>query len=101
MPNSQRNKGEVVPAEDTLRLMTTVGPSRAARYLGVSTTTLHKARNSQEVSKVIEVASAGVLRGLSAEPTKHLDTFILEVEHHKTPLVEKFAEMVSARLRHA
>lgn len=98
---SQRNKGEVVTAEDTLRLMSTVGPSRAARYLGVSTTTLHKARNSHEVSKVIEVASAGVLRALSAEPVKHLDTVILEVEHHKMPLVEKFAEMVHGKLHHA
>ena len=99
MPN--RNKGEVVPAEDTLRLMTVVGPSRAARSLGVSTTTLHKARNTHEVSKVIEVAAAGVLRGLNAEPTKRLDTFMLEVESHKAPLVEKFAEMLHAKLIHA
>lgn len=60
-------KGEAVIPTNLLRLMDAVGPSRASRELGVSTTTLHKAKKANLVSKSIEVAARAVLRDVVGE----------------------------------
>ena len=62
--STARTKGAVVPPIHTLRLMDVVGPTRAARDLGTSTTTLYKAQKHKLVSRVIEVAAEGVLRSI-------------------------------------
>lgn len=66
-----RDKGEIVPPLRTLQLVSVMGVTRASKELGVSMTTLHKARKNGYVSKVIEVASDGVLRAIGAEPAMH------------------------------
>lgn len=119
-PSTARSRGEVAVPKATADLVIRDGVTKAARALGVSTTTLHKARVSNEVSKVVEVAAAGLLgynssterRSFSSsEATVRqvpnlntaLDTelFLVEVPADKAPLVEKFAEMVHATILRA
>ena len=57
-----RKRLSVAP-DKTLMLMKSLGPTRAAQALGVSTTTLYKARATGEVSKVLEIAAEGALSG--------------------------------------
>lgn len=103
---ADRIKGETVAPTKTLKLMETIGVSRTSRMLGVSTTTLHKARKYNMVSRVIEVAAEGALRSLagpatSAAPAMHRSTtaaFILEVDESKREMVLAFANMVGAKL---
>lgn len=59
--NHSRQKGEFVTPKAILSLMDQVGPTKAAKELGVSTTTLYKARRGGEVSRAYEVAAAAIL----------------------------------------
>lgn len=59
--NHGRQKGEFVTPQAILALMEQEGPTRAAKELGVSTTTLFKARRGGQVSRVYEVAAAAIL----------------------------------------
>jgi hypothetical protein len=112
-PRSQeRQKGDVTDPIKTIQLIDAVGVSRASRSLGVSTTTLHKARKpGAKVSRVIEVAAAGALREIGGEPiSAELATFVasvprsatkaflLEVDADKASTVEQFAKMVHGKL---
>lgn len=69
---SSRQKGEFVTPKAVLQLMTQLGPTKAARQLGVSPTTLYKARRGGEVSRVYEVAASGILGqpAAAAKPAK-------------------------------
>lgn len=76
----ERTKGEAVTPVAVLHLIERVGVTAAHRMLGVSTTTLHKARKpGAVVSRVIELASEAKLRemqmqesGLAAEEARIL-----------------------------
>lgn len=64
----ERTKGEAVKPEAVLQLIAKIGVTAAHRALGVSTTTLHKARKPNAVvSRVIELASESKLRELQTE----------------------------------
>lgn len=90
---AERIKGETVQPKRTLALLETVGVSKASRALGVSTTTLHKARKLGLVSKVIEVAADGELQRIGGRQPAHqapvVDLLLLEIDHAKRPIVER------------
>lgn len=117
MPN--RTKGETCDPVKTLQLVATLGVTKAAKELGVSTTTLHKARRGLTVSKVVEMAATGLLvkhapkRPANAQPAavaemasfaptpeaeqRHRDAlFVIAVDAEKAPLVRRFAELLDA-----
>jgi len=103
----ERIKGETVPPVNTLRLLDSVGASRASRMLGVSTTTLHKARKHQLVSRVIEVAAAGQVAALGdtvlKAPAKRRDEaikalFLIEIPQDKVKVMQRLAEALDAEL---
>jgi hypothetical protein len=89
-----------------MKLMETIGVSRTSRTLGVSTTTLHKARKFGLVSRVIEVAAEGALHNLAPAaatsaatiPRRGTVMFMLEVEASQADMVRKFADMLGAKL---
>lgn len=117
----ERLKGETVEPIETLKLMRLLGVTKTAHRLGVSTTTLHKARSQSVVSRVIEVAAAGEMlreqRGKVTQkpaetpPTNgaaeipvvsHMQNgatviYLLEVKKTHAPTVEKFAEALKAK----
>lgn len=109
---AERLKGETVPPIKTLQLMAAIGVSKTARTLGVSTTTLHKARNHNLVSRVIEVASAGALREIGAgeatgmaspamtdgEARRGKAAIVLEVDPSQEPALDSFAKAIGARV---
>lgn len=117
-PATKQRRGEAVEPAMTLRLMEAVGVSRAARMMGTTTTTLHRARNLNAISKVYEVAAAGELRTLGSpdgatetyrapgmaahKPTaatpRDTAIFIMEVPSDRVPMAEQFASMVGAKL---
>lgn len=94
MPNSDtkdRVKGEATEANDTLKLLQFLGVTKAARALGVSTTTLHKARNEGVVSKVIEVAAGAVLSdtpNIKMTPDERL-LILIEAPKSRAAVVER------------
>jgi hypothetical protein len=57
----QERKGEAVKPVALLQMMEKFGPTRTAKQLGVSTTTLYKARNGNIVSKSIELAASALI----------------------------------------
>lgn len=102
-------RGETVKPSSTVRLMQAIGTSRASRALGVSATTLHKARKLGQVSRVIEVAAEGALRGVPVQPEpptritpvspkEGTVVYLLEVSASKSEVVEKLAEALDATL---
>lgn len=110
-----RVKGETVTPINTLTLISRLGVTRAHRELGVSTTTLHKARKSNVVSKVVEIAATAALANLG-QPAKaapqpftqstgsgkvagadHI-VFLISVERSKEQMVREFARMLGAEL---
>ncbi len=106
---SVREKGETVSPVKTMQLLSVMGVSRAARALGVSTTTLHKVRKNNLVSKVIEVASEGELRRIADEsgspgaitapqPREETVAFLLEVGVSKRDVVEQMARIIGAKI---
>lgn len=57
-----RVKGALVKPEFTLKLMEHIGPTAAAKEIGTTPGTLHKARNANMISQPLEVAARGVWR---------------------------------------
>lgn len=110
----QRVKGETVKPVATMALVQKVGVTRASKEIGVSTTTLHKARKSGVVSKVVEIAAEHAMAHLGDHPgaTKTSrqaapaiishsgDTalIVMEVPTEKAAMVQKFAEHLGAKL---
>lgn len=103
-----RVKGETALPTETLKLVKRVGVTRAHTMLGVSTTTLHKARRSGEVSRVVEIAAKGVLPTL--QEGKKIETLaskphdgdtvvvLLDVRRDKLAAVQKLAAALGAEL---
>lgn len=58
----ERVKGALVKPEFTLKLMEHIGPTAAAKEIGTTPGTLHKARNAGTISQPLEVAARGVWR---------------------------------------
>lgn len=106
------HRGQFVTPTKTLALMDTLGASRAARAIGVSTTLLYTARKENEVSKVVEVAAEGALNGTvgvtlapkatvaptkpAAETPPAVRVVLLEVAENKLPMVQKLAKSLGA-----
>lgn len=102
---AERTKGETVPPTKTLRLMDTIGASRTSRMLGVSTTTLFKAKKFGFVSRVIEVAAEGALASLAGPPTTTTlgvpakrQAFLVEVDESKREAFLKLASALGAEV---
>lgn len=110
-----RIKGETTAPLNTLALVQKLGVTRASKELGVSTTTLHKARKGNIVSKVVEIAATHALEHLGKVPAAaalaHVPPapavtsfdgtttlFLLEVPAAKAPMVERFAQHLGAKL---
>lgn len=92
-------KGETAKPQHTLELMTALGPTRAAKLLGTSTTTLYKAQRSGVVSKVIEVAAEAKMHELSGpeigqQSGKKL--FLASVDQDKSEIAEKMLRALGA-----
>jgi len=123
----KQRRGEAVEPVMTLRLMEVAGPGKAAKLMGTTTTTLHRARNKNEISPVFEIAAKGALReyvegveskastgvvetyrqpGMAAArvpdaPRQVHDghtAFILEVSPDRAEMVREFAKMVKAKI---
>ncbi len=110
----EQAKGIVVAPTFTIKLMEALGPSRAARELSTTTTTLHRARNTGKVSGIFEVAAEGLLRKLGVvsnsvatathaahpAPTPPTDTevFFIEAPATRAPDIAKFAKAIGARI---
>lgn len=58
----ERVKGALVQPEFTLKLMEHIGPTAAAKQIGTTPGTLHKARNAGMISQPLEVAARGIWR---------------------------------------
>lgn len=56
----ERVKGDIVKPDYLLRLMEHMGPTAAAKEIGTTPGTLHKARNAHAVSRPLEVAARGI-----------------------------------------
>lgn len=59
-PPRARSKGLLAPPDYAIKLMEHMGPTDAAKALGTTPGTLHKARNAGVISKVFEVAARGI-----------------------------------------
>lgn len=55
-----RIKGAIVTPDFALRLMEHIGPTAAAKEIGTTPGTLHKARNARAITQSLEVAARGV-----------------------------------------
>jgi len=106
---TERTKGETEKPVKLLQLIATMGITRAARQLGISTTTIHKARRHNVVSRVIEIAAANVLRDLAGKadgdtpkPAVKSDdatiSYLMIVARSKAGVVEQFAKAINATL---
>lgn len=109
--HTERVKGEVVRPTATLKVIEQMGVTRAARAIGTSTTTLHKARKSGAVvSRVIEVAAQSLLREAPTEPNSkpvkleklHVVPsepvlMLLEVPSDKARIVERLCKALGAK----
>lgn len=69
MKKKQRVKGETATPVNVLGLMEKIGVTKAAKEIGTSTTTLHKARQNGIVSKTVEVAARAVMEHLGDAST--------------------------------
>jgi hypothetical protein len=116
----ERVKGAVVTPDYLLRLMDYEGPTAAAKSIGTTPSTLHKARNMNLVTRSLEVAAQGVwhMKGYAEieqaqtappEPrTPHLDDalvkptaegvtlMLVQVPDRNAAMLLKTAEMLSA-----
>lgn len=59
-PKKIRVKGDTVEPMYALHLMERIGPTAAAKAIGVTPGTLHKARNNKAISRAFEVAAKGI-----------------------------------------
>lgn len=89
--NHGRQKGEFVTPKAILTLMDQEGPTRAAKELGVSTTTLFKARRGGQVSRAYEVAARTILG--NAKLAKR----VTEAEKRERALLEAAADAQAER----
>ena len=106
MKRTERVKGETVAPVAVLKLLDEIGPARASRKLGISTTTLYKARNSGVVSKSIELAARAVMDTSGSTPApsnNHAATrakttdeertvVVMELPNSKVELIRRVAE---------
>lgn len=97
-----RVKGEITTPRALLTLMDNIGPTKAAKEIGTSTTTLYKAKKSMKVSRAFEIAAAGVLAEHKQEPAKQngngkTELMLLEVPAGRAELVRRIAEKVGAQ----
>jgi hypothetical protein len=111
----QRVKGETVTPTNTMRLVEIVGVTDAHRKLGVSTTTLHKARKQGIVSRVVEIAATATLEQLGKPaqaapqpfPVKHITPaaagdsvmLLVSVDRAKAELIQDFASRLGAEVK--
>lgn len=108
---NHRIKGETALPVQTLALLGKIGVTRAAKEIGTSTTTLHKARKNNVVSKVVEIAAGNVLEHLGdvtapairiatarAQRPRQEALFLISVSPDKAPVVEAFAKALHAEL---
>lgn len=111
-----RSKGETVVPNATLALVQKIGVTRASKEIGVSTTTLHKARKGNVVSKVVEIAAERALEHLGDHPGKRsvvtgpiapaaitspdgrTALIVMEVPADKVDMVQKFSLHLGAKL---
>lgn len=111
-----RSKGETVIPTATLALVQKIGVTRASKEIGVSTTTLHKARKGNIVSKVVEIAAESALAHLGDHPGKRsvatgpiapaaiaspdgrTALIVMEVPTDKVDMVQKFSIHLGAKL---
>lgn len=68
----ERVKGTLVKPEFTVKLMEHLGPTAAAKAIGTTPGTLHKARNADTISQPLEVAARGIWyeMGIGGEPAR-------------------------------
>lgn len=109
---SPRVKGETASPAAAMALVDKIGVTRAAKEIGTSTTTLHKARKAGVISKVVEVAASHALEhlgdvqtapiavsrptngGRKPEPT----LLLIEVAADKAPAIRRVAEALGAEI---
>lgn len=98
----QRVKGETVRPSATLQLMDDIGPTKAARALGVSTTLLYKARRENTVSRVVEAAASGKVQPQAVSRTPHDEPalLIVEIPMDKQDLLARVAQALGGRVEH-
>lgn len=108
---NHRIKGETALPVAVLSVVGKLGVTRASKEIGTSTTTLHKARKNNVVSKVVEIAAAHVLEHLgdvtaapiriaanrNERPRKEA-MFLISVAVDKAPIVEQMAKALGAEL---
>lgn len=95
----------VAPA-NVIKLMSAIGPTRAAARLGVSTTLLHKSRKDGAINQVVEIAAAHALEHLAdpapaprVKSTPANDAvFLIAVPSDKAELVQRMASALGAEL---
>jgi hypothetical protein len=56
-----RKRGETTQPRAAMRLVEEIGVTKASRQLGVSTTLLHKARKTHEITKSVELAAKAIV----------------------------------------
>lgn len=108
---SHRIKGETAQPVSVLAVVSKLGVTRASKEIGTSTTTLHKARKNNVVSRVVEIAASHVLEHLgdvAAAPLRiatHRNErgrkealFLIAVSQDKAPIVEQMAKALGAEL---
>jgi len=100
----ERKKGEAVKPLATMKLYDAVGPTKAAKLIGTSTTTLYKARSNNHVSKVIELAAESKLKELDMEPALHTNgaaqesvLMLLEAPSDKARIIERLCKALGAK----
>lgn len=122
LSHKPERKGETTQPNNLLKLIEAVGMARTSRELGVSTTTLHKARKANLVTKAYEVAAGAILRNVvgelselaqmpsmeapqpAARPTGQQRQaaenamFLIEVPADKAAVVRKVVEMAHGKL---
>ncbi len=103
-------KGETVAPTNTRALIAGIGVTRASRLLGVSTTTLHKARKNTVVSKVIEVGAEAAMKAFAANAgnlaaqgivithngVKDTQLLLIEATPEKCELLGRVAKLLGA-----
>lgn len=102
--NGYRVKGETAKPVALLSLMAKIGPTKTSKQLGVSTTTLYKARKTKTVSRVYEVAAEAKLAEFGdIKPPAHATladaaVFIGEIPRDKADLLKRVAAAMGATL---
>jgi hypothetical protein len=116
-----RKRGETTQPRAAMRLVEEIGVTKASRQLGVSTTLLHKARKTHEITKSVELAAkaivsrmrepeAGALAAIAGvppepEPAPHANGAhhepVAKPEIKRALMLVEGSEKAIAALRHA